>query len=92
VADGVETAVERAHPYAVLLAPGERLGWVFRDRTLFTRPFAEPAPVPDPVPAHVVDAARGVSDGLCTRSSMKEYTGVHGTRSAGRIGGSRRGQ
>jgi hypothetical protein len=26
---------------------------------------------------------RGVSDGLCTRSSMKEYTGVHGSRSAG---------
>jgi DDE superfamily endonuclease len=36
--------------------------------------------------------ARGVSDGLCTRCSMKEYTGVHGTRSAGWVGGSGRGQ
>jgi hypothetical protein len=35
----------------------------------------------------LVDAVDlGVSDGLCTRSSMKEYTGVHGARSAG-VGG-----
>ncbi len=67
MADGVEKAVERAHPYAVLLAPGERLGWVFRDRTLFTRPFSEPAPVPDPVPAHVVDAASTARGKLARR-------------------------
>jgi hypothetical protein len=36
--------------------------------------------------------AADVSDGLCTRSSMKEYTGAHGTRSAGWVVGSGRGQ
>lgn len=40
-----------------LLAPGERLGWSFRDRNLFRRAFPEPAPVPVPVPPQVHAAA-----------------------------------
>jgi hypothetical protein len=41
----------------LLLFPGERLGWVFRDRNLFRRRFPEPPPVLQPVPQDLVTAA-----------------------------------
>lgn len=31
-------------PLSHLAVPGERLGWIFRDRNQFRRAFAEPAP------------------------------------------------
>ncbi|WP_152360655.1 hypothetical protein [Microlunatus speluncae] len=37
-----------------LFHPGERLGWVFRDRTRFARPFAEEQPAPPTIPLHLV--------------------------------------
>jgi hypothetical protein len=41
----------------VLLTPGERLGWVFRDRNLLRRRFPVPPPAPEPVPPHVLRGA-----------------------------------
>ena len=35
---------------SILLTPGDRLGWVFRDRNLFRRRFLEPGPAPPPPP------------------------------------------
>ena len=44
--------VGSAAPAEALLRPGERLGWVFRDRNLFRRPFGQqPPPTPGEVPA-----------------------------------------
>lgn len=34
---------------ARLFAPGQRLGWIFRDRRQFAIPFMEPPPAPQPV-------------------------------------------
>lgn len=41
---------------ARLFAPGQRLGWVFRDRHQFRQPFTEPAPQLQPVPEHLEHA------------------------------------
>lgn len=49
---GTELA-ERAR----LFAPGQRLGWTFRDRNQFPQPFTEPAPQPQPVPERLERAA-----------------------------------
>lgn len=38
---------------ALLFEAGERLGWHFRDRWQFLRPFPEPQPAPTPVPHHL---------------------------------------
>jgi hypothetical protein len=44
-------------PSALLLTPGERLGWVFRDRNRYRRQFQEPVPtgpaLTGPPPSHV---------------------------------------
>jgi hypothetical protein len=39
-----------------LFAPGQRLGWTFRDRHQFRQPFTEPAPQPQPLPEHLLHA------------------------------------
>lgn len=44
-----------------LFAPGERVGWVFRDRQQFIQHFREPQPVPQPIPYSLLlaeDAAK----------------------------------
>lgn len=38
---------------SVLFTPGERLGWVFRDRNRYRRRFREPAPAPPPPPVQL---------------------------------------
>jgi hypothetical protein len=53
-----------------LFAEGERLGWTFRDRNLFRHRFVEPAPVPQPVPAHLVHAARRSREKLAGRMAI----------------------
>lgn len=45
-------------PARRLLTRGERLGWIFRDRNLFRRTFADPAPIPQDVPPHVIERSR----------------------------------
>ena len=50
-------AVGSAAGWGRLLAPGERLGWTFRDRNLLRRAFPEPAPVLAAVPPQVHAAA-----------------------------------
>jgi hypothetical protein len=40
---------------SVLFTPGERLGWVFRDRNRFRRRFLEQAPVPPPPPFELLN-------------------------------------
>jgi hypothetical protein len=42
---------------ARLFTPGERLGWVFRDRWQFAQPFDEPAPARQQIPLSIVHAA-----------------------------------
>lgn len=42
---------------ARLFEPGERLGWIFRDRMSFIRPFTDPQPARKPVPAEIVNGA-----------------------------------
>ncbi len=37
-----------------LFHPGERLGWIFRERTQFARPFSEDQPTPPVIPQHLV--------------------------------------
>jgi hypothetical protein len=37
-----------------LFAPGQRLGWTFRDRYQFLQAFTEPAPQPQPLPEHLL--------------------------------------
>lgn len=57
----VPDAERRLGPAARLFAPGERLGWVFRDRSRQWRPFGEPPPrpvVPDPRLLHRLDRLR----------------------------------
>ncbi|MGE5289902.1 MAG: hypothetical protein ACM3ML_22490 [Micromonosporaceae bacterium] len=39
---------------ARLFAPGQRLGWIFRDRRQFATPFSEPPPMRLPVPPHLI--------------------------------------
>ncbi|MFI5955341.1 hypothetical protein [Cryptosporangium sp. NPDC051539] len=51
-------------PLSALLRPGERLGWVFRDRNLFRRPFGQPPPTLTEVPADVVTRARAANPHL----------------------------
>ena len=51
-------------PLGALLRPGERLGWVFRDRHLFRRPFGQPPPTPGEVPAEVLASARAAKPHL----------------------------
>ena len=79
---------------AVRLAPGADLAVVTarQVRAVVSRLVAAGHWQPGDRMIWVVMDAGGVSDGLCTRSSMKEYTGVHDTRSAGWVGGSGRGQ
>lgn len=53
---------------SVLLTPGERLGWVFRDRNLFRRRFPEPPPpAPAPPPYHLVNGLQVARARLPTR-------------------------
>jgi hypothetical protein len=52
---------------SLLLARGERLGWTFRDRRQFYRPFPEPQPILTEVPHEIQRStirARGTSFGL----------------------------
>jgi hypothetical protein len=42
-------------PRSRLLSPGERLGWVFRDRNRFRRPYGHPPPSPPAPPADLVN-------------------------------------
>ncbi|MFG1921147.1 hypothetical protein [Cryptosporangium sp. NPDC048952] len=51
-------------PLSALLRPGERLGWVFRDRHLFRRPFGQPPPTMVEVPADVLASARAANPHL----------------------------
>jgi hypothetical protein len=51
-----------------LFVEGERLGWTFRDRNLFLRRFLEPAPIPPPLPPHLVQAVQRSSQTLTTRA------------------------
>ncbi|GAA0258595.1 hypothetical protein [Cryptosporangium japonicum] len=51
-------------PLGALLRPGERLGWVFRDRHLFRRPFGPPPPTMGEVPADVLASARAANPHL----------------------------
>jgi len=44
-----------------LLSPGERLGWVFRDRNLFRRRFPHPPPVLEAVPPELHRRAQSAS-------------------------------
>ncbi|TQS45491.1 hypothetical protein [Cryptosporangium phraense] len=48
-------------PLSALLRPGERLGWMFRDRKLFRRPFGQPPPTLTEVPPEVVASARAAN-------------------------------
>ncbi|GAA3232826.1 hypothetical protein ACFO1B_21240 [Dactylosporangium siamense] len=54
-------------PLTRLAVPGERFGWIFRDRNLFRRRFTEPQPEPIPVPFGLVDAARNAKQRMTTR-------------------------
>ncbi|SHN46349.1 hypothetical protein [Cryptosporangium aurantiacum] len=51
-------------PTDALLRPGERLGWIFRDRNLFRRPFGQPPPTMGEVPADVLASARAANPHL----------------------------
>lgn len=51
-------------PPSTLLTPGERLGWVFRDRNIFRRRFLHPPPVRQDVPAAVSTRARRTTQAL----------------------------
>lgn len=42
-----------------LFVPGDRLGWTFRDRWQFARPFAEAEPLPSPIPDRLAADAEG---------------------------------
>lgn len=42
-------------PHSALLAPGDRLGWVFRDRNQFRQEFSEPTPDPPEKPLVLMD-------------------------------------
>jgi len=52
---------------ARLLAPGERVGWTFRDRASLAQGFAEPLPPLEQVPPEVVAAAQVARDKLTGR-------------------------
>ncbi len=58
---------DRANDLSMLFTGGERLGWVFRDRRQFHRPYPEPepavAPVPDQLHGRAI-SARNTSTGL----------------------------
>lgn len=47
-----------------LFTPGERLGWTFRDRNIFRRPFPEPPPQAPWIPPQALAAAARARDGL----------------------------
>jgi hypothetical protein len=55
--EGARLTGDRFGQASMLLSEGERLGWVFRDRRQFYRPFAEPAPVLADVPPHIRGSA-----------------------------------
>jgi hypothetical protein len=58
MADSPEAPVGGSVPAEALLRPGERLGWVFRDRNLFRRPFGQPPPSPGEVPPELLAGAK----------------------------------
>jgi hypothetical protein len=58
MAESPEAPAGGPAPAAALLRPGERLGWIFRDRNLFRRPFGQPPPTKGEVPADVVAQAQ----------------------------------
>ncbi len=47
-----------------LFHPGERLGWVFRERSQFARPFGEDEPIPAVIPDQLVTAPERADEGF----------------------------
>ena len=58
---------ERDNPFAALLTPGERLGWIFQDRDRFRRPFGEPPPTAPAPPFELMDRLRAAQRRLAGR-------------------------
>lgn len=55
------------NPLAVLLTPGERLGWVFQDRSRFRRHFGDAPPDPPAPPVELVKRAQAAKRQLARR-------------------------
>lgn len=59
-----------------LMAPGERLGWVFRDRNLFRLRYLEPPPVPEVIHPRFVARAETARERMPRRIGLSVLVGI----------------